>query len=772
MLESDKSNESDFDDCSSYSASQILASESSPRIVGNLENSHSSEMHTELFSIEMAIERPLCDYGAYAKLSGYGPLMISKGSSLFRAALPQQAVLSTNDMADASRKMELLSSTSGQVTGKCCHPSCKCCCSVCSMGHAVHYERSIPSSVSSRASSFRSMSMQGDNVESLTGKCHVQEPLNILSATKDGALGIDVTKPQLPMHELDDAPSTAKDWLSEIGPAEIRENVKEVISIRASKAHDLQLVDSLLLAEDDYHVFGQQKRYAKEYDPEETFGQQVDSNVSKSGNFKERTIAETDIIQYVVSSNNHSRMLQPAEEHFDLIEEGCKISATAGPFCSVCKQSFVNLGKRPIKFGHDQLSLATNGFSSKNLLAGDDASLVYRGMLMDGHYVTVKKFKEPCVSEVDDRLFECKLLLCAQHRNLVMLLGYCIEDTHFMLVYEYACNKSLSWHLGKQQNPDGLQWWARWKIAVGVARALRYLHEECRGGCIVHHDIRADSIFLTHEFAPMVGNFGLACLHQDNLDGDTGREHASWKSDVYAFGVVLLELITGKGAVDHSNAETEQQSLVDWAQPILLDGKYYEVIDSRLESSHDSFELICMVRAALLCITNDCSSRPRMGQIWFTGQRQFCLCLLVSSVTGSDLYSGSGFDLYSGSGSDYRFQVLDCDWLAVQVVVSRIVWLAFRLLRKSLAVQNQEPIAAIASISDSATINTLQALQEELQQEKLQRQLLVSRMMTQMTANELKMKELEQQLAQAKTELQSQKELNDTLLKEKEKMDS
>ncbi|GAY69526.1 hypothetical protein CUMW_289140, partial [Citrus unshiu] len=135
--------------------------------------------------------------------------------------------------------------------------------------------------------------------------------------------------------------------------------------------------------------------------------------------------------------------------------------------------------------------LAEGGFGS-----------VHRGVLPDGQAVAVKQHK--LASSQGDHEFcsEVEVLSCAQHRNVVMLIGFCIEDRRRLLVYEYICNGSLDSHLyGCHQEP--LEWSARQKIAVGAARGLRYLHEECRVGCIVHRDMRPNNILLTHDFEPL-----------------------------------------------------------------------------------------------------------------------------------------------------------------------------------------------------------------------------------------------------------------------------
>ncbi|MCO5564035.1 hypothetical protein L7F22_017690 [Adiantum nelumboides] len=296
--------------------------------------------------------------------------------------------------------------------------------------------------------------------------------------------------------------------------------------------------------------------------------------------------------------------------------------------CSHCRQMSPVLRHLPRRFGYKELETATNNFSEANFLAEGGFGFVYRGEL-DGQIIAVKQHKLASTQGYKEFRSEVELLSCAQHRNLVMLLGYCDENGHRMLVYEFVCNKSLDWHLSPTKNPKGLVWAARLKIAIGAARALRYLHEESRVGCIVHRDMRPNNILLTHEYEPMVGDFGLARSHPEGQEaletriigtfGYVSPEYAecgqvSWRADVYAFGVVLLELITGRKAIDLLRPPG-QQSLTDWARPRLLNFSLLtELVDSRLDNVPLA-EMRAMMRAAFRCISKDPAARPRMSQV-------------------------------------------------------------------------------------------------------------------------------------------------------------
>lgn len=276
-------------------------------------------------------------------------------------------------------------------------------------------------------------------------------------------------------------------------------------------------------------------------------------------------------------------------------------------------------------FSYSEIQAATNNFSSDNFISEGGFGLVYQGRLEDGQHIAVKQHKEASSQGEKEFRSEVEVLSYAQHKNLVTLLGFCSQDNHRLLVYEYVCNGSLDKHLSNKVEP--LQWKYRKKIAEGTARGLRYLHEECKGGCIVHRDMRPNNILVTHDFEPKVGDFGLARsqkpLEADNETrvvgcfGYLAPEYAesgkvSTKTDVYSFGMVLLELITGHKALDRT---LPGQSLLAWARPLLDDRRYHELIDPLLMESHDVHELYCMVRAAGLCLRKDPISRPTMNQV-------------------------------------------------------------------------------------------------------------------------------------------------------------
>ncbi|XP_060199546.1 inactive protein kinase SELMODRAFT_444075-like isoform X3 [Lycium barbarum] len=191
-----------------------------------------------------------------------------------------------------------------------------------------------------------------------------------------------------------------------------------------------------------------------------------------------------------------------------------RTSSIPPPLCSFCQCKAPSFGKPPRQFRYEELEEATNGFSDTNFLAEGGFGLVHKGVLRDGLVVAVKQLKFIGTQADADFRREVRVLSCAQHRNVVLLVGYCIQGNRRLLVYEFICNKSLDYHLHGTKEAT-LDWSSRLKIAIGTARGLRYLHEDCRVGCIVHRDLRPKNILLTHDFEPLVADFGLARLYNE-----------------------------------------------------------------------------------------------------------------------------------------------------------------------------------------------------------------------------------------------------------------
>ena len=283
------------------------------------------------------------------------------------------------------------------------------------------------------------------------------------------------------------------------------------------------------------------------------------------------------------------------------------------------------------QFKYEELASATNGFSQVNLLGQGGFGYVHKGILGDKKEVAVKSLKAGSGQGEREFQAEVEIISRVHHRHLVSLVGYCIANQQRLLVYEFVPNGTLEFHLHGKGQPV-LDWAIRLRIAVGSAKGLAYLHEDCLPR-IIHRDIKAANILVDNKFEAMVADFGLAKLTSDNFThvstrvmgtfGYLAPEYASSgklteKSDVFSFGVMLLELITGRRPVDTTNRLMED-SLVDWARPLLTkaldDGNFDELVDPRLEGNYNSNELSCMATCAAASIRHSARRRPKMSQI-------------------------------------------------------------------------------------------------------------------------------------------------------------
>ncbi|KAM7267494.1 hypothetical protein ACFE04_009660 [Oxalis oulophora] len=289
--------------------------------------------------------------------------------------------------------------------------------------------------------------------------------------------------------------------------------------------------------------------------------------------------------------------------------------------CSICQNKRPKIGwKRD--FTYAEIYAATEAFNPKNFLSEGGFGSVYRGEL-NGLKIAVKQHKNASFQGEKEFKAEVQVLSTARHENLVMLLGSCSEKTHRLLVYEYVCAGSLDQHLSKHARRP-LSWDKRVKVALGAAKGLLYLHENN----IVHRDMRPSNILVTHDYEILLGDFGLARTQQEDSDHSTetrvvgtlgylAPEYAecgkvSTKTDVYAFGVVLLQLITGLKTTDKILGG---KSLVGWARPLLKERDYPSLIDQRLIDSYDVHQLFWMVRVAEKCLSKDPQKRLTMKTV-------------------------------------------------------------------------------------------------------------------------------------------------------------
>ncbi|KAJ3689115.1 hypothetical protein LUZ61_018279 [Rhynchospora tenuis] len=335
-------------------------------------------------------------------------------------------------------------------------------------------------------------------------------------------------------------------------------------------------------------------------------------------------------------------------------------------------------------FTYEELVIATDRFSDANLLGQGGFGYVHKGILPNGKEIAVKQLKAESGQGDREFLAEVEIVSRVHHRNLVSLVGYCISSGQRLLVYELVPNNTLEFHLHGKGCPT-MEWSTRLRIALGAAKGLAYLHEDCYPK-IIHRDIKAANILLDYKFEAKVADFGLAKFIEDNNThvstrvmgtfGYMAPEYASSgnltdKSDMFSFGVVLLELITGHRPVDRTKSFMNG-SLIEWARPLLVhaleEGNFEPLVDPKLQKNYNANEMARMIAVAAACIRHSAKLRPRMSQV-------------VRELEGDDLsqenhhmgsYASSDYDSRSYSKDKMKFRKMaleSCEYLSSQYSV-------------------------------------------------------------------------------------------------------
>ncbi|KAL2349010.1 hypothetical protein Fmac_003010 [Flemingia macrophylla] len=287
----------------------------------------------------------------------------------------------------------------------------------------------------------------------------------------------------------------------------------------------------------------------------------------------------------------------------------------------------IDIGAIPTKpswrnFDYEELAAATGDFCSENLIGKGGHAEVYKGQLTDGQVIAVKRImknEKDAADRAGDFLTELGIIAHINHPNATRLVGFGI-DRGLYFVLQYAPHGSLSSLLFGSK---GLEWKIRFKVAIGVAEGLRYLHKECPRR-IIHRDIKASNILLNEDYEAEISDFGLAKWLPSNwanhvvfpIEGTFGYLAPEYfmhgvvdeKTDVFAYGVLLLELITGRRAVD----DDSRQSLVVWAKPLLDSNNVKEIADPRLGDDYDPIEMKSAMVTASMCVHHASSKRPFM----------------------------------------------------------------------------------------------------------------------------------------------------------------
>ncbi|XP_075494806.1 LOW QUALITY PROTEIN: putative LRR receptor-like serine/threonine-protein kinase At1g56140 [Primulina tabacum] len=291
-------------------------------------------------------------------------------------------------------------------------------------------------------------------------------------------------------------------------------------------------------------------------------------------------------------------------------------------------EELLGIDIRPYTFSYAELKTATDDFNTVNKLGEGGFGPVYKGTLVDGRVVAVKQLSVTSHQGKSQFVAEIATISAVQHRNLVKLYGCCIEGNKRLLVYEYLENKSLDQLLfGIGSKSLYLDWPTRYDICLGVARGLTYLHEESRLR-IVHRDVKASNILLDSDLTPKISDFGLAKLYDDKkthistrVAGTIGylapeyamRGHLTEKADVFSFGVVALEIVSGRPNSD-SNLEIDKIYLLEWAWSLHESKKETELVDPSLHIFNPD-EVRTIIGVALLCTQASPSLRPSMSRV-------------------------------------------------------------------------------------------------------------------------------------------------------------
>ncbi|KAL6649125.1 hypothetical protein ACP70R_013349 [Stipagrostis hirtigluma subsp. patula] len=276
-----------------------------------------------------------------------------------------------------------------------------------------------------------------------------------------------------------------------------------------------------------------------------------------------------------------------------------------------------------------ELEEATDGLAEENVIGEGGYGIVYRGTLQDSSMVAVKNLLNNRGQAEKEFKVEVETIGRVRHKNLVRLLGYCVEGAYRMLVYEYVDNGNLDqWLHGDVGEVSPLTWDIRMNIILATAKGLAYLHEGLEPK-VVHRDIKSSNILLDQQWNAKVSDFGLAkllCSERSYVTtrvmgtfGYVAPEYASTgmlteRSDVYSFGVLIMEIITGRSPVDYTRAPGEV-NLVEWLKTMVAERRAEEVVDPKLAEKPSPKALKRTLLVALRCVDPDANKRPKMGHV-------------------------------------------------------------------------------------------------------------------------------------------------------------
>ncbi|KAG8642630.1 probable serine/threonine-protein kinase At1g01540 isoform X1 [Manihot esculenta] len=276
-----------------------------------------------------------------------------------------------------------------------------------------------------------------------------------------------------------------------------------------------------------------------------------------------------------------------------------------------------------------ELEVSTNGFADENVIGEGGYGIVYHGVLEDNAQVAIKNLLNNRGQAEKEFKVEVEAIGRVRHKNLVRLLGFCVEGSHRMLVYEYVNNGNLEQWLHGDIGPwSPLTWEIRMNIILGTAKGLTYLHEGLDPK-VVHRDVKSSNILLDKLWNPKISDFGLAKLLYSGRSyiatrvlgtfGYVAPEYASTgmlneRSDVYSFGILIMEIISGRNPVDYSRPPDEV-NLVEWLKKKVTERNTEGVLDPKLSEKPSSRALKRALLVALRCLDPNAQKRPKMGHV-------------------------------------------------------------------------------------------------------------------------------------------------------------
>ncbi|BFG27557.1 hypothetical protein CerSpe_138310 [Prunus speciosa] len=354
---------------------------------------------------------------------------------------------------------------------------------------------------------------------------------------------------------------------------------------------------------------------------------------------------------------------------------------------SIC--IFLRLTKRRVKLDEDENSeeinlveslqydfetirSATDDFSDANKLGQGGFGAVYKGRLLNGQPIAVKRLSKN--SEQGDREFKNEVMLLAQlqHRNLVRLLGYCLKTDERLLIYEYVPNTSLDHFIFDPNNHEHLDWETRYKIIGGIARGIIYLHEDSQVR-IIHRDLKANNILLDEDMNPKISDFGMARLFViDQTQGNTRTVRGTYgymapeyvihgrfsvKTDVFSFGVLVLEIVSGKKIGSFQYGENEED-LLTYAWRNWREDTIENIIDPVLTAS-SRIETMRCIHIGLLCVQENVVDRPTVASVVSMLNSQ-SLALSVPSQPAFYIHRKTGSEISTLTESDQSKSLSVC----------------------------------------------------------------------------------------------------------------